>query len=140
MTASHSRSIAIVDDHVVFRRILARSLSRILPGCRITEAENGKRFLDQLQTQTFDLVLMDVKMPVMDGIEATRIATQGNPGLKILALSMYDDPEFVLAMQKAGAAGYLTKGSDQKKMKEVIRHILEGGTYFRLNETTHSSA
>ena len=133
------RSIAIVDDHPVFRKIVSRTLKRILPGCLITEMGNGKIFLQQLETQTFDLVLMDVKMPVMDGIVATREAIKIFPDLKILALSMYDDPEYLRAMKNAGAIGYLVKGSGLKKMEDAIQHVLNGHSYFYRNESTNTT-
>jgi DNA-binding NarL/FixJ family response regulator len=126
-------SIAVVDDHPVFRKILSRSLARILPGCEITEADNGEVFLEHLKTHTYDLVLMDVKMPVMNGIEATSRAIREHPELKILALSMHNDPDFLAAMKNAGASGYLIKGSDQKKMKNAIQQVLQGNQYFCLN-------
>lgn len=123
-------SIAVVDDHCVFRKSLVHRLKRLFSQSHITEAKDGEEFLDLLKFNTYDLVLMDVKMPIMNGIEATARALQEDPTLKILALSTHDDPEFVSAMKDAGASGYLVKGGILKEMKSIIEQLLTGRQYF----------
>ncbi|RLD19130.1 MAG: hypothetical protein DRI69_09025 [Bacteroidetes bacterium] len=125
-------SIVVVDDHRVFRKSLVHRLKRIFSHSVVAEAKNGMEFLELLKNNTYDLVLMDVKMPEMDGIEATTRAIRAYPRLKVLALSMYDDLEFSSAMKAAGASGYILKGGDQKEMKNAIFHILRGGQYFSI--------
>ena len=126
-------SIVVVDDHRIFRKSLVHRLKRIFTKSVVAEAKNGLEFLELLKINTYDLVLMDVKMPEMNGIEATTRAIRENPALKVLVLSMYDDPEFLCAMKDAGASGYVVKGSDLKEMENAICHVLRGGQYFSIN-------
>ena len=131
--AHKSLSIAIVDDHAVFRKILSRRLQRILPGCTIVESENGLVFLEGLEDHHYDLVIMDVKMPVLNGIETTLRAVSKKPTLKVIALSMHDDPQFLRAMKNAGASGYLVKGRDIQNIKTAIIRVLNGQQHFSAN-------
>jgi DNA-binding NarL/FixJ family response regulator len=94
------------------------------------EASNGDEFLKLLNNIEADVVLMDINMPEMDGIEATRKGLKICPGIDIIALSMYGEEEYYYKMIDAGAKGFLLKDSDISEVKEAILTVRKGGSYF----------
>lgn len=124
------RKVTIVDDHTLFRnglRILINNMDEYLV---VAEAANGKQFLEQLKDGLPDLVLMDISMPVMDGIEASTIAHELYPELKIITLSMYGEEDYYYKMVNAGVKGFVLKNSDIKEVKSALDVIYEGGSFF----------
>lgn len=122
--------IIIADDHQLFRNGL-KILLNSFPEFEVTgEAANGEEFLKLLKTVQADIALMDIKMPEMDGIEATRRGMKLCPGLNIIALSMYGEEEYYYKMVDAGAKGFLLKDSDISEVKEAILTISKGGSFF----------
>ena len=122
--------IIITDDHQLFRNGL-KILLNAFPEFEVTgEASNGEEFLKILKTVQADVVLMDINMPEMDGIEATRKGLKLCPGIDIIALSMYGEEEYYYKMVDAGAKGFLLKDSDIFEVKEAIHTIRKGGSYF----------
>ena len=118
--------IIIADDHRIYRKSLKRIVKKLFPESHIQEAKDGLEFLKLLSFNKYvDLVLMDVKMPVMDGVEATGRALSINPTLKILAISIYND-ENKQRMLEAGAQGFLQKGGDKYGIKQAISTVLRG--------------
>ena len=115
--------ILIVDDHEQFRNGLKMLISAEADLEVIGEAQNGQQAVSLAQKLQPDVILMDVKMPVMDGIEATRQIHAKMAGIKILALSMYTDKSFVSGMMRAGAVGFITKGDDSEEMYKAIRRV-----------------
>lgn len=128
--SDYTRKIIIVDDHTLFRNGL-RILLNNLPNFQVVgEAANGLEFIDLLdQTQT-DLVLLDIDMPVMDGIEAAKLALQKVPELKIITLSMYGEEDYYYKMVDAGVKGFVLKNSDMNEVKNALETVYEGGNYF----------
>jgi len=122
--------IILVDDHNLFRNGLKMILENHASAEIIFEAGNGEEFLQKLQTYNNEIVFMDIRMPVMNGIEATRKATERFPGILIIALSMYGDEEYYFKMIDAGAKGFLLKDSDLKEVKAAIEALSKGETYF----------
>jgi DNA-binding NarL/FixJ family response regulator len=96
----------------------------------MAEACNGREFLDLLNKQKPDIVLMDIEMPEMNGIEATFKALEKYPELKIICLSMYGEEEYYYKMIEAGVSGFLLKNSDIGEVKTAINAVFEGGKYF----------
>jgi DNA-binding NarL/FixJ family response regulator len=122
--------IIIADDHQLFRNGL-KILLNSFPEFEVTgEAANGEEFLELLKTVPADIALMDIKMPEMDGIEATRRGLKLCPGINIIALSMYGEEEYYYKMVDAGAKGFLLKDSDISEVKEAILAIAKGGSFF----------
>ena len=122
--------IIIVDDHELFREGMKILIEMQGLGTVIAEAENGEEFLELLEKHNPDLVLMDIKMPVMGGLEACEKAIANKPDLKILALTMFCEKASYNAMLKAGAMGYLPKTSGKDELEKAIKTIMGGKTYF----------
>lgn len=122
--------IIIADDHQLFRNGL-KILLNAFPEFEVTgEASNGAEFIDIMRTLNADVALMDINMPEMDGIEATRKGLKINPELSIIALSMYGEEDYYYKMVDAGARGFLLKDSDINEVKEAILTVRKGGSYF----------
>lgn len=124
------RKIIIVDDHTLFRNGLRILLNNMEDYQVIAEAANGKQFLDLLETHLPDLVLLDINMPVMDGIEAATIAHEKYPKLKIITLSMYGEEDYYYKMVNAGVKGFVLKNSDIKEVKTALDVVYDGGSFF----------
>ncbi|HPR33106.1 MAG TPA: response regulator transcription factor [Prolixibacteraceae bacterium] len=123
-------SLMLVDDHQLFREGLKLLLQDNPFIENIYQAANGKEFLKLVETVLPDVVLMDIDMPEMDGIEATRQALKNRPELKIIALSMFGEEEYYLKMIEAGAMGFILKNSDIEVVEKAIRNVVAGQNYF----------
>jgi DNA-binding NarL/FixJ family response regulator len=122
--------IIIVDDHQLFRNGL-KILLNSFPDFEVTgEVSNGEEFLKLLRTAKAEIALMDINMPEMDGIDATRKGLKICPEINIIALSMYDEEEYYYKMVDAGAKGFLLKDSDISQVREAILTVIKGGSYF----------
>jgi DNA-binding NarL/FixJ family response regulator len=121
--------ILLADDHAVvrqgFRAILAQQPDMMIVG----EAGNGREALALAQETTPDVIVMDVAMPELNGMEATRRMATTLPKVRILALSMHKDAIYVREMLKAGARGYLLKDSGEHDLLEAVRAVSRGGEY-----------
>ena len=115
------KRILIVDDHHMFRKGLKALIDHQADMEVVGEAENGAEAISRCRELLPDVILMDLKMPVMDGVEATRKILAEIPGMKILALSMCSDECSASVMQSAGAIGYFIKGDDLEEMTAAIR-------------------
>jgi DNA-binding NarL/FixJ family response regulator len=122
--------IIITDDHQLFRNGLKILLNAFPDFEVVAEASNGEEFLKTLRNTKADVALMDINMPEMDGIEATRRGLKICPGIEIIALSMYGEEEYYYKMVDAGAKGFILKDSDISEVKEAILTIRKGGSYF----------
>ena len=122
--------IIIADDHQLFRNGLKILLNAFQEFEVVAEASNGEEFLRILRITPADVVLMDINMPEMDGIEATRKGLKINQDIDVIALSMYGEEEYYYKMVDAGAKGFLLKDSDISEVKEAILTIRKGGSYF----------
>lgn len=122
--------IAIADDYKIFREGLKVSLSSDDNLQVMMEADNGEDLLKELNTQTPDVILMDLKMPIMDGMETTKEVRKKHPGIKILVVTMYEDDKFIIHMMENGAHGYLLKNAEPEEIKRSIHAVFENGYYF----------
>ncbi|HOS83571.1 MAG TPA: response regulator transcription factor [Bacteroidales bacterium] len=122
--------VHIVDDHTLFREGLKFLLSTTNYIPHIDESENGLESIQNIANISPDIVLMDIEMPIMDGITATRQLMQTYPDLKIIALSMYGYEHYYSQMIDAGARGFLLKHSDFGEVQKAICEVYKGNTYF----------
>ncbi len=121
--------ILLCDDQAVIRDGLEMLLGLEKDFNVVGTAQDGAQALELVAEKQPDLVLMDLKMPGMNGIEATRAIRTRFPGVKILVLTTYDDDEWVFDAIRAGAAGYLLKDTPRQKIVEAIRGTMEGKTF-----------
>lgn len=131
--------LIIADDHEFFLNGLQQALNK--EGGSEMEviglAKNGQELLDQVEKQVPDVILTDISMPGINGIEATRILKQRFPQVNVLALSMYNDESTVLSMLQVGANGYLLKNTDSEELIRAIKTVLTGGTYLSAGLSEH---
>jgi DNA-binding NarL/FixJ family response regulator len=130
MTLPPAIRVALVDDHSLVRDGI-RALLSVMPGLDVVgEAENGAQAIDMVGRCQPDLLLMDIGLKDMNGLELTRLLGKQYPGLKILILSMYDNHEYISESVRAGASGYVLKNSPSKEIIAAIEAIIGGGTFY----------
>ncbi len=122
--------IIIVDDHEIFRSGLKMVLRKLDYVEIVGEAANGQECLDLLRRVVCDIVLMDIEMPIMSGIDATKIAVKENPSLKVIALTMFTEDVYVQSMIDAGVAGFLVKNINKDTLDKAITIVAHGGNYY----------
>ena len=122
--------IYLVDDHKLFREGLKLLLSTQDFVHHIYEASNGREFIESLSLVDCDVVLMDIEMPEMNGIEATREALRLHPDLKIIVLSMYGDEQYYYKMIDAGAKGFMLKNTGIENVITAIKKVAAGENFF----------
>jgi len=118
--------VMIVDDHTLFRQGLRKVLESYKEVRVIGEASDGKEAIARVDKLQPDVVLMDIRMPRMDGFESTGLLKESYPDLVIIALTMYEDADYVLEMVNSGATGYMHKDISADKLVDAIRHVHEG--------------
>ncbi len=121
--------VAIADDHKIFRKGVIISLRHYSNIKFVLEAENGQELLDELKEVKPDVILMDLRMPVKDGIETTKYISQHYPDIGVLVLTMHEDERFVIHLMENGASGYLLKSTDPAEIKKAIMDVVEKGYY-----------
>jgi DNA-binding NarL/FixJ family response regulator len=135
-------SIYIVDDHSLFREGLKMLLSNLDYIDKIYEAENGKQFIEGLKEFPVDIALLDIEMPVMNGVQAARLAKKIHPDIKMIALSMYSDENYYQNMFESGACGYLLKNSSIQEVEKAILDVYNGKSFISIeilnNILTHA--
>jgi len=129
--------ILLVDDHKLIRDAIRSYMDDDPEFEVVDEAGNGQEALILLKSISVDVVMIDISMPVMDGIECAQEISTSYPEIKILALSMMNDNQFIKKMLAAGASGYILKNSGEAEIKKAITAVYNGETYFsaEVNET-----
>ncbi len=122
--------VALVDDHQLFRSGINFIISDTEDIEIAFEASNGKEFLNYIENYQPDVVLMDINMPVVDGVEATKRAMEKFPDLKVLVLSMFGEVDYYNTMIDLGVKGFILKDIDNDELLEAIRKVHRGGNYF----------
>lgn len=122
--------VILADDHPVVRRGL-RALLDTLPGVEVVaEAGTGGQAVQVVAAHRPDVVVMDLRMPGMDGVEATRRILRTHPGTAVLVLTMFDEDALVADALRAGARGYLLKGAEQEEIERALRAVAAGEAIF----------
>ena len=121
--------ILVVDDHAIFRDSICALLGLGEDFEIVGEASEGNESINKTRELAPDVILMDIAMPGMDGLEATRRIKKENPGVKVLTLTQYDNKEYVLLAIKAGAAGYVPKRALGSELVTAIRAVHEGDSF-----------
>ncbi|MFK5883968.1 MAG: response regulator transcription factor [Candidatus Izemoplasma sp.] len=124
--------VLLVDDHKLIRDGLKSIINTTSNITVVGECGNGKEALDYLhkESDNVDIILMDITMPEMNGIEATEIITQHYPSINILALTMHTEDAYIMKMTKAGALGYILKDSNREKLIEAIKTVYQKEKYY----------
>jgi len=129
--------LLLVDDHALVREGLRQMLST-QPGLEVIgEAPNGSIALAMVKKQRPDIVLMDITMPGMNGIEATRAINDMGLGVKVLGLTVHENVEYFFRMLVAGASGYILKGASSVELIGAIRSVYQGGVFVSSAVTSH---
>ena len=130
MTNQDTRvSVLIVDDHRLFREGLRSTLEACDFISAVYEAGNGRDAIHKAAETTPDVVLMDISLPDLNGMEATRQIAAAHPKINILGLTMHIDKAYVMGMMKAGARGFLTKTCSARDLRQAIRKVADCQTY-----------
>jgi two-component system, NarL family, nitrate/nitrite response regulator NarL len=122
--------VLLADDHPVVRKGLSSCLAQVPQVEIIAEATNGQEALRKAKELSPDIVLMDIDMPLLNGLTAADILRKENPGIKVLILSMHNDSDYVMRILQSGARGYVLKGAPTEELMNAIETIRGGDTYF----------
>jgi len=122
--------VVVADDHPAYRKGLASMLGDEPDITLVGEAENGRDALALCRELAPDVVVMDLRMPDLDGIEATRLLLKDQPAPAVIVLTMFEDDQSVFAAMRAGAQGYLLKGAEQDEIADAIRAVVRGQAIF----------
>ena len=118
--------LLIAEDHALVREGLRAMLANEQDLTVVGEAENGLEVVEACRALEPDLVLMDVRMPKMDGLEATRAIKEAHPTVSILVVTTHRDPDYLMEAVRAGAAGYVLKESSKRELLDAVRRVLGG--------------
>ncbi|MFC2058686.1 response regulator [Chloroflexota bacterium] len=128
--------VLIVDDHTLVRDGIRGLLALVADVEVVGEAANGKEALEKVKQLVPDVVLMDLAMPIMGGLEATRRIRREFAGTKVLALTQYDDSEYVIPVIEAGARGYVTKMAAFSELASAIQAVYKGNSFLSPSAAT----
>ncbi|WP_413378354.1 response regulator [Alkalihalobacillus sp. 1P02AB] len=139
MTETEKKNIRIVliDDHQLFREGVKRILAMEHDFEIVADGEDGSQALDLVEKYQPDVILMDINMPNVNGVEATKSLIERYPNIKVLILSIHDDESYVTHVLKTGAAGYLLKEMDADALIEAVKVVASGGAYIH-PKVTHN--
>ena len=121
--------VAIADDHQIFRKGVILSMRQYTNIKFVQEADNGEELIKGISESAPEIVLMDLRMPVKDGIETTKYLNKHFPDIRIIILTMYEDELFVGHLMESGANGYLLKSTEPSEIKKAISDVMRTGFY-----------
>jgi len=122
-------TVLLVDDHALFRQGIRALLANSEYAEIIGEAIDGREAIDKVRQLNPQVVLMDIGMPGMGGLEATRRIIKDNPAVKVLVLTQYEDVEYILSMLRVGAKGYISKTATSQELENAVRTVWRGESY-----------
>lgn len=126
-------NLAIIDDQSILREGLEFMLSKKSNFKVVGTGKNGKEAYDLCKENHIDIILMDIKMPVMDGVEATKLIKRDFPHINIIILTTFNDDQYIFEALKYGASGYLLKDATMEKIEEAINEVYNGGVLIQPN-------
>ena len=121
--------VGIADDHQIFRKGVILSMRPYTNIKFVMEADNGEDLINKIPEYMPDVVLCDLKMPVKDGIDTTKLITKNFPNIRVIILTMYEDERFVGHLMDCGAAGYLLKNTEPAEIKRAVMDVMRTGFY-----------
>ncbi len=128
--ANKSLNILLVDDNKIFINGIKFLLKQTSGLSHIHEALNGNEALEIIKKQDIDIIITDINMPEMSGVELSRIIKTNHPNLKIIVISIYNNKAIVNEMIEIGVEGYLLKNTDKHELIDAINNVAEGGKYY----------
>ena len=131
--------IILADDHEIFRDGFSVMLKKIPEINLVAQASNGKELIELSRSLKPDVIITDIKMPIMDGIQATRLLVKEFPHIGIIALSMYEEEDLIVDMLESGAKGYLIKNAHKDEIVSAIKSVAKNQPYY-CRETTNKLA
>ena len=123
-------TVLLAEDHAIVRQGLCALLNADGHFTMIGEAKNGREAVQMAQTLKPDVILMDIAMPLLNGLEATRQILAANPAAKVIILSAHSDDEYIKRMNEAGAYGFLEKQTSAEILAKALREVAQGRTFF----------
>lgn len=128
--------IVVADDHTILVDGIVQILSANPKYHIVATANNGQEVIDIVKRGRVDIIIMDINMPIMDGIDATEIISENFEETKVLIMSMHNKAGYIQNAIKAGASGYILKNTSPDELEEAISRVLEGGSYFSQDVST----
>ncbi len=122
--------ILMADDHAIFREGLRQILEDVPDLVVVDEASRGQEVLDKVSKKDYDLLLLDIAMPGLSGLDTLKLLKSQKPNLRVLILSMYPEDQYAIRAMKAGAYGYIAKASASEELIQAIRKVSRGEKYF----------
>ena len=130
MISAKSINVLLAEDHAIVRQGLCALLKADGAFVIVGEAKTGREAVDMARTLRPDVILMDIAMPVLNGLEATRQILTADPAAKVIILSAHSDDAYIERMTAAGVAGFLEKQTSAEILTKAIREVAKGGTFF----------
>ncbi len=127
--------VGLIDDHVLLRNALASMINTFKDCHVIIEAGNGIELMEKLQQATPDVILLDLNMPGMDGLETAKYLQANHPSIQILMLTMYDSELVLIRLLQAGARGFLKKDTHPEELRFAIQSVVQSGFYYSHDST-----
>lgn len=137
MRKMDTTKIVIIDDHQLFREGVKRILDFEKNFQVVAEGDDGSEALELMEKHNPDVFIMDINMPKMNGVEATKQLVEANPNAKVIVLSIHDDENYVTHALQTGACGYLLKEMDADALVDAVKVVAEGGSYLH-PKVTHN--
>src|SRR5215208_104725 len=128
--SAEPKRVVVADDHTLFRYGLKAMLANAEDFKVVGEAATGEEVVEKVAQTRPDIVLMDIQMPGINGIEATRRVLESNPSIGVVVVTMFEDDDSVIAAMRAGARGYILKGADAEEVLKVVSAVAEGEAHF----------
>jgi DNA-binding NarL/FixJ family response regulator len=125
-----STRVLVADDHALFRYGLKAMFTNAEGFDVVDEAATGEEVVEKVAQAQPDIIIMDIQMPGMNGIEATRRVLESNPSIGVVVVTMFEDDDSVIAAMRAGARGYILKGADAEEVLKVVSAVAEGEAHF----------